>query len=340
MPPRGAQCLRRSAEDFERELEDTAETGGEDPESHFNLGIAFREMGLLDEAIGEFQKVCRVDPHRLGSVPRPAGLHLAGHLLCGEGRGGGGHQLVSACVGDCTQRGVAHRRHLRTGQRLRGRRPQARGAERFMEVYGTNIDYRDVATRIRELRSSRAGVGVPPRARPVLFPPFPRPHGSARGRLQRRIKRPNTEAGYRGRILRPFPVTATAPDLSGPFRIHDGSRTAEPDSAPDRARPRRRRPPAAHPPLWAQRLLLVVEVAVAVWAGLLVMVLPWTRLWTQNPLLAHWPARASGAGQQLCARRDQRHRSGGCLDGLLRRPALPRPALRRPPVKSSGKGQP
>lgn len=48
--------------------------------------------------------------------------------------------------------------------------------------------------------------------------------------------------------------------------------------------------PPAHPPVWAQRLLLVVEVAVAVWAGMLVMVLPWTRLWTENPLLAGWPA--------------------------------------------------
>ncbi len=48
-------------------------------------------------------------------------------------------------------------------------------------------------------------------------------------------------------------------------------------------------PPGAHPPVWAQRLLLVVEVVIAVWAGLLVMVLPWTRLWTENPLLAGWP---------------------------------------------------
>jgi hypothetical protein len=44
-----------------------------------------------------------------------------------------------------------------------------------------------------------------------------------------------------------------------------------------------------HPPVWAQRLLLVIEVAIAVWAGMLVMALPWTRLWTENPLLAAWP---------------------------------------------------
>jgi hypothetical protein len=48
-------------------------------------------------------------------------------------------------------------------------------------------------------------------------------------------------------------------------------------------------PNHTHPPVWAQRLLLVVEVAIAVWAGILVMVLPWTRLWTENPLLAGWP---------------------------------------------------
>lgn len=48
-------------------------------------------------------------------------------------------------------------------------------------------------------------------------------------------------------------------------------------------------PEAAHTPLWARRLLLVVEVAIAVWAGMLVMALPWTQLWTQNPLLAGWP---------------------------------------------------
>jgi hypothetical protein len=44
-----------------------------------------------------------------------------------------------------------------------------------------------------------------------------------------------------------------------------------------------------HPPVWAQRLLLVIEVAIAVWAGMLMIVLPWTRLWTENPILTGWP---------------------------------------------------
>jgi len=33
----------------------------EDLETHYNLGIAFREMGLLEEAIGEFQKVAKAN---------------------------------------------------------------------------------------------------------------------------------------------------------------------------------------------------------------------------------------------------------------------------------------
>jgi hypothetical protein len=46
----------------------------------------------------------------------------------------------------------------------------------------------------------------------------------------------------------------------------------------------------AQPPLWAQRLLLGIEVGVALWTGILVLLLPWTRLWTENPLLAPWPS--------------------------------------------------
>jgi hypothetical protein len=47
--------------------------------------------------------------------------------------------------------------------------------------------------------------------------------------------------------------------------------------------------PMIQPPLWARRLLLVIEVAISVWAGMLVIVLPWTRLWTENPLLSGYP---------------------------------------------------
>ena len=44
---------------LKQELEEEVKSSEEDPETHYNLGVAFREMGLLDEAIGELQKVCQ-----------------------------------------------------------------------------------------------------------------------------------------------------------------------------------------------------------------------------------------------------------------------------------------
>ena len=54
----------------------------DDPETHYNLGVAFREMGLLDEAIGELQKVCRaVDSGSPFSQPMQAYTWLAQCLV-------------------------------------------------------------------------------------------------------------------------------------------------------------------------------------------------------------------------------------------------------------------
>jgi tetratricopeptide (TPR) repeat protein len=36
-----------------------------DHESHYDLGVAYKEMGLLDEAIAEFQKALRSAEHRV-----------------------------------------------------------------------------------------------------------------------------------------------------------------------------------------------------------------------------------------------------------------------------------
>ena len=39
--------------------------GDEDHQSHYDLGIAFKEMGLIDEAIAEFQKALRSPTNRV-----------------------------------------------------------------------------------------------------------------------------------------------------------------------------------------------------------------------------------------------------------------------------------
>ena len=50
--------LHEVFQEFRSELGEMGEED-EDLETHYNLGIAYREMGLLDEAIGEFQKVAK-----------------------------------------------------------------------------------------------------------------------------------------------------------------------------------------------------------------------------------------------------------------------------------------
>ena len=50
---------------FKKGLEENIDEA--DSQAHYDLGVAFKEMGLLDEAIGEFQKSLRSDDTRLRS---------------------------------------------------------------------------------------------------------------------------------------------------------------------------------------------------------------------------------------------------------------------------------
>jgi len=135
-------------------LEDETAPTHEDPEDHYNLGVAFREMGLLDEAIGELQKVCQsIDRGAPFKYTMQAYTWLAQCFLDKgvpeasirwyekalklpnldeEGRTALHYELASAYEAAQNKRAaLAH----------------------FMEVYGANIDYRDVGERIHALKS-------------------------------------------------------------------------------------------------------------------------------------------------------------------------------------------
>jgi pilus assembly protein FimV len=140
--------------ELKQELEEEVAAGDDDPETHYNLGVAFREMGLLDEAIAELQKVCnsieRGQPFAQPvqtytwlaqcfldkGVPQAAirwyekALGIPG--LDPEARLAINYELGSAC--ETAMDKPAALRH-------------------FTDVYGANIDYRDVAQRIQALKS-------------------------------------------------------------------------------------------------------------------------------------------------------------------------------------------
>ncbi len=152
-PPLPPSVFGDLLQDFERDLAAPMQDE-DDPETHFNLGIAFREMGLLDEAIGELQKVCRIAPQALApGRAQQAYIWLATCFVEKEVPEASFKWFIRALESapDEDSR-IAVNYELASAYEAAGRRPEA--LEHFMEVYGNNIDYRDVATRIRALRSA------------------------------------------------------------------------------------------------------------------------------------------------------------------------------------------
>ena len=141
-------------QEFRAELgEMEAQEQNEDLETHYNLGIAYREMGLLDEAIGEFQKVAKAvqdgQPFRyamqcctfLGLTfsdkmePKIAALW---------------YQRALALPGLEQETVIALRYDLAMAEEQAGNVDAA--LESFRQVYAMNIDYRDVSERISALQ--------------------------------------------------------------------------------------------------------------------------------------------------------------------------------------------
>jgi tetratricopeptide (TPR) repeat protein len=148
-----SNILSELREDLEQDLEqDIAAT--EDPETHYNLGIAFKEMGLLDEAIGELQKVCHmVEVGNSFSQSVQAYTWLA-QCLVDKGVPEAAvrwYQKALQLPGlDHTSRCAIYY-DLGSAYEASGDKKSA--LANFMEVYSSNIDFRDVANRIKFLKS-------------------------------------------------------------------------------------------------------------------------------------------------------------------------------------------
>jgi tetratricopeptide (TPR) repeat protein len=139
--------------ELKHELEEETTAADEDPETHYNLGVAFREMGLLDEAIGEFQKVCLAAEHgRAFSQLMQTYTWLAQCFLdkgIPEAAIRWYEQALKLPSIDQETRTALHY-ELASSFENAGNKPAA--LSNFLEVYGSNIDYRDVAERIKALR--------------------------------------------------------------------------------------------------------------------------------------------------------------------------------------------
>ncbi|MEW5979180.1 MAG: tetratricopeptide repeat protein [Acidobacteriota bacterium] len=137
--------------EFKEDLEDDSEAG--DYETHYNLGIAFKEMGLLEEAIAEFQKALK------GQSPDGSGeefvrcCNMLGLCFVEKGLPQVGVKWFSKALASpgCDEETYqALRYYLACAYEQAGNHKAA--LEAFLDVYGVNINYRDVAEKIDNLK--------------------------------------------------------------------------------------------------------------------------------------------------------------------------------------------
>jgi pilus assembly protein FimV len=144
--------LKEVFDEFRAEL---GEMGSEDEdlETHYNLGIAFREMGLLEEAIGEFQKVAKANDRGKAFRYAMQCCTLLGLAFMEKGQPNIAaiwYERALNTAGVDGESKLALRYDLGVAQESAGDLEAA--LKSFSEVYAVNIDYRDVAERIASLQ--------------------------------------------------------------------------------------------------------------------------------------------------------------------------------------------
>ncbi len=148
-----ANVLSDILSELQEETSEAAEPE-EDPETHYNLGIAFKEMGLLDEAIGELQKVCHaVDRGAPFSQPIQALTWLAQCLVDKGAPEAAVRWYQKALQLPGLDSGSRCSIYYDLGAAFQAAGDNKAALTNFMEVYGSNIDFRDVASRIKALKA-------------------------------------------------------------------------------------------------------------------------------------------------------------------------------------------
>lgn len=140
------QSLEQIFKEFKKGVEQQLDS--EDYDTHYNLGIAYKEMGLIDEAIGEFQLASK-DPKRAVECASMLGLCFLEkgmpQLAIKWYRKG----LEIAEITEEEHVGLLY--DLGSAYLEVGDTQNAQKA--FMEVYGMNTNYRDVVNRIKQLEN-------------------------------------------------------------------------------------------------------------------------------------------------------------------------------------------
>jgi tetratricopeptide (TPR) repeat protein len=119
---------------------------GEDHESHYDLGMAYMEMGLYEEAIGEFQIASKGGPMELKCLEMIALCYLEKNEPAAAAR-----ELTRALElpAHGPEETISLRYHLGMAYERLGNLDKA--LQYFEEVYLLNVDFLKVGTKVREL---------------------------------------------------------------------------------------------------------------------------------------------------------------------------------------------
>jgi len=146
-----AEGSEESIEDLFREFQRgvAEQIGEEDHDTHFNLGLAYREMGLLDEAIGEFQLASK-SPQLFVEC---ASMIAACYVDRGLPDAAAEWYLRALAAPDVAPEAeVGLRYELARSQEVAGNTAAALG--HYAQVLAINPGFRDVVDRVSRLRSN------------------------------------------------------------------------------------------------------------------------------------------------------------------------------------------
>jgi len=120
---------------------------GEDHESHYDLGMAYMEMGLYDEAIGEFQVASKGSPMEVKCLEMIALCFLEKNEPASAAR-----ELSRALElpGYGPEETISIRYNLAVANERLGNLDRA--LQHFEEVYLLNVDFLKVASKVKELK--------------------------------------------------------------------------------------------------------------------------------------------------------------------------------------------
>ncbi|HYR51832.1 MAG TPA: tetratricopeptide repeat protein [Candidatus Dormibacteraeota bacterium] len=124
---------------------------GEDHESHYDLGMAYMEMGLYDEAIGEFQVASKGGPMEVKCLEMIALCFLEKNEPASAAR-----ELTRALElpGYGPEETISIRYNLAVANERLG--DLDRALQHFEEVYLLNVDFLKVASKVKELKQKLA----------------------------------------------------------------------------------------------------------------------------------------------------------------------------------------